>query len=357
MAPVVAALRADTNGRGCEVAVTAQHREMLDQVLELFDISPDYDLNIMAASQTPTDVLAAVVKGIDSILSRTTPDVVLVQGDTTTALGAALAAYYRRIPVGHIEAGLRTYDLSRPFPEEGNRQMIGRIARWHFAPTESAAQNLTAEGVSRDNIFVTGNTVVDALQEVRARPFKFERGPIDDALRSGRRTVLVTAHRRESWGEPLREICLAVRDIVERVDDVQVVFATHLNPAVSEVVHDVLGQIDRVVLTGPQPYHPFVSLMDACDLILSDSGGIQEEAPSLAKPTLVLREVTERPEGLEAGCVRLVGSNRTQIASAAIELLENEEAYRAMALTANPYGDGRAAKRIVDILRTGRAAC
>ena len=350
MAPIIEELKRRPSEFEVSVAVTAQHREMLDQVLELFDIEPDHDLNIMTAGQTLTEITTRAMLGLDPLVVATVPDAVLVQGDTTTTFAAALAAFYHHVPVGHVEAGLRTNDLEHPFPEEANRRLTTRVTRWHFAPTSVSEAHLLAEGVDPSAIHVTGNTVVDALVETVGVPYEFPPGRVADALASGRRIVLVTAHRRENWGEPYRRICSAVREIVERFGDVHVLFATHKNPVVADVAAEMLGGLERVDLIGPQPYLPFVKLMGAAELILSDSGGVQEEAPTLGKPALVMREVTERPEAVDAGVVKLVGTDVARIVDEATVLLTDRAAYDAMAQRANPFGDGRAADRIVDVL-------
>lgn len=323
---------------------------MLDQVLGLFEITPSYDMNIMTTGQSLTDIALGALQGLSPVMEEVAPDVVLVQGDTSTTFIAALAAFYHRVPIGHIEAGLRTHDLSRPFPEEGNRQLTGRITRWHFAPTAVAASHLLEEGIASEQVFVTGNTVVDALLQTRSKPYQFEAGPVADALASGRRIVLVTAHRRENWGAPFEGICAAVAELVERYHDIHVLFATHRNPVVADVAEKLLARTRRVDLIGPQEYLPFIKLMDLATLVLSDSGGVQEEAPTLGKPALVLRDVTERPEAVDAGVVKLVGTDPLRIIREASILLEDSRAYEAMAQAKNPFGDGAAAKRIVDIL-------
>lgn len=350
LAPVIEALRARPSDFDPVVAVTAQHREMLDQVLTLFGIEPEFDLDIMTAGQTLSDIVVNALTGLSPLMEKVRPDAVLVQGDTTTTFVAALAAFLHGVPVGHVEAGLRTHDLARPFPEEGNRQLTTRLARWHFAPTELSRDNLLAEGVSADAVNVTGNTIVDALLATRERPYEFEPGPVRDALASGRRLVLATAHRRENWGEPYERICDAIAELVAAHPDIHVLFATHKNPVVADVAERRLGALERVDLIGPQEYLPFVKLMDAATLILSDSGGVQEEAPTLGKPALVLREVTERPEAVDAGVVRLVGTDATRIVTEASRLLTDEAAYAEMAHASNPFGDGRASVRIAEVL-------
>ena len=350
MAPVIAELKA-RQGFEPVVAVTAQHREMLDQVLALFEITPDHDLDIMQPGQTLTDITVRSLSGLTPLIERVRPDAVLVQGDTTTTFAAALAAFYHKVPVGHVEAGLRTGDVYRPYPEEVNRRLTTRLTTWHFPPTATSAGHLLSEGVSNTDITITGNTVVDALLHVRDLPYTFPAGsPISEAIIKGERIVLVTAHRRESWGEPMARIFSAVHDLAALHSDVHVFVATHRNPIVAEVAYEILGGVDRVDLLGPLEYLPFVKLMAASTLILSDSGGIQEEAPTLGKPALVLREVTERPEAVEAGVVELVGTDRELIVQRASVLLSDRAAYEAMAKPANPFGDGTAARRIVDVL-------
>jgi UDP-N-acetylglucosamine 2-epimerase (non-hydrolysing) len=350
LAPVIEELKRRPEDFQSVVAVTAQHRALLDQVLDLFGIVPDHDLDIMTVGQSLTDITLNALRGLTPLMERVQPDAVIVQGDTTTTFAAALAAFYHGVPVGHVEAGLRTHDLARPFPEEGNRQLATRITRWHFPPTSTAEANLLAEGIDAAAIHVTGNTVVDALLQMRDKPYSFSDGRVADVLTSARRIVLVTAHRRENWGEPFKDICHAVAEIVARFDDVHVLFATHPNPIVADVAHALLGRLERVDLIGPQEYLPFVKLMDAATLILSDSGGVQEEAPTLGKPALVLRNVTERPEAIDAGVVRLVGTDRERIVAEASRLLGDPDAYSEMAQASNPFGDGCAAQRIVDVL-------
>ncbi|MCC7494511.1 MAG: UDP-N-acetylglucosamine 2-epimerase (non-hydrolyzing) [Fimbriimonadaceae bacterium] len=348
MAPLVQALRADSRFR-CSCIVTAQHREMLDQVLAVFGITPDADLDLMRPGQQLADLTARVLTELTPVLRADRPDLVLVQGDTTTVLAASLAAFYEQIAVGHVEAGLRTGDRYNPFPEEINRRLTGRLATLHFAPTDWAAGNLRAEGVAPDSIYLTGNTVIDALQQVAAgeQPWPDD---VDPAALTGRRLLLVTAHRRENLGEPLQAICQALRDIVTAEPETALLFAMHRNPAVRQTVRDVLGDLPRVQLIEPPDYFAFVGLMRRATLILTDSGGIQEEAPALGKPVLVLRRTTERPEGVDAGTARLVGTDRAAIVAAALQLLRDANAWRAMAQAVNPYGDGRAAQRIVEAL-------
>jgi UDP-N-acetylglucosamine 2-epimerase (non-hydrolysing) len=347
MAPVLLELRARPAFEAVLVA-TAQHREMLDQVCRAFSIEPDVDLDLMRPGQSPAQVTARVLTGV----ARQRPDAVLVHGDTTTCLAAALAAFYARIPVGHVEAGLRTHDLSAPWPEEMNRRLTDPLCEWCFAPTERAAANLRAERVPEARIHVTGNTVVDALliarERVRANPPAIPDLPAS-AL-DGRRLILVTGHRRESFGAPLRELCAALRELVRRHPDVVLVYPVHLNPNVLAPVTELLGREERIHLIRPLEYLPFVSLLERASLIITDSGGIQEEAPTFAKPVLVTRDATERPEAIEAGLARLVGTRASAIVEEASRLLSGSKAFAAAKGSGNPYGDGRAAKRIADVL-------
>ena len=353
MAPVLRELGRRSAEFSSRVCVTGQHREMLDQVLELFDIHPDHDLKVMVEDQTPARVASAVLAGLEPILEREKPDWVLVQGDTSTVAAAALAAYYNRCRVGHVEAGLRTHDKWQPFPEEINRRVAGVIADLHFAPTETARQSLVREGVPDAQIVVTGNPVVDALRWVAALPFDVSTLGIPglNGDRGGARVVLVTAHRRENLGRPLEQICLALRDLASRYDGaLRIVYPVHRNPNVWGPVHNLLDGVPGITLTPPLDYLPLVHLMRQAYLVLTDSGGIQEEAPGLGKPVLVLREVTERPEGVAAGTVRLVGTQRGRIVAEVVRLLEDRQEYLRMAQAVNPYGDGHAAERIVEAL-------
>ena len=355
MAPVVRALGNCADFRPT-VTVTGQHREMLDQVTRLFGITPDHDLDIMLPEQSLVDITTRALAGLYRVLDETRPAMVLVQGDAHTTFIGALAAYYHRIPIGHVEAGLRTADKYQPFPEEMNRRMTSALADLHFAATPAARANLLREGIAPTSIVVTGNTVIDALYAVKdlaGIP------PVDGLPRlDGRRLVLVTTHRRENWGEPLREIYLALLELLERFDDLELVFSVHRNPAVRRVVRDVLHGHPRAHLIEPPDYGPWVQLMRRAHLILTDSGGIQEEATALGRPALVLRTVTERPEGVAAGTLRLVGTDRRRIVEEASRLLTDAAAYAAMAQAHNPYGDGRAAERIIQALRFyfGRSA-
>jgi UDP-N-acetylglucosamine 2-epimerase (non-hydrolysing) len=346
MAPVLKLL-AKERGLRSLVCVTAQHRAMLDQVLALFSIRPDQDLDLMREGQSLTEITTRALTELGPYLERERPDLLLVQGDTTTTMASALAAFYRRIPVAHVEAGLRTGDPYYPYPEEVNRRITTVIARHHFAPTERARRNLLAEGVSDAAITVTGNTVIDALLEVTAqKPSRAPRLPL-----RGARLLLVTAHRRENFGAPLLEIAAALKDLAGRYPDVDLVYPVHPNPNVEGPIRKALEGVPGIHLIAPLDYKAFADLMAASFLILTDSGGIQEEAPSLGKPVLVLRDETERPEAVEAGTVRLTGPHRNAIVEAASRLLDSPEAYRAMARSVNPYGDGKAAGRIVEKLR------
>jgi UDP-N-acetylglucosamine 2-epimerase (non-hydrolysing) len=355
MAPLVRRL-AGTDGVDCFVCVTGQHREMLDQVLELFRIRTHFDLNVMKRGQDLYDVTASIMHGMRDVIRDCRPDLVLVHGDTTTTLASSLASFYQRVPVGHVEAGLRTGDLLSPWPEEANRKLTGALAALHFAPTERARQNLLAEGIDDARIVVTGNTVIDALLEVRAL---LAREPAIAAaadahlpcLAPGRRTLVVTGHRRESFGAGFERICAALARIARARPDVDIVYPVHLNPAVREPVNRLLGGMANVHLIEPLQYLPFVRLMDRAELILTDSGGVQEEAPSLGKPVLVMRDTTERQEAVDAGVVRLVGTDEAAIVAGTLALLDDPRACAAMARIANPYGDGHAAARIVDALQ------
>lgn len=349
MAPVVKAL-AEAPDMDPIVTVTAQHRDMLDQVLRLFDITPDYDLNIMSPGQTLYDVTDRALLGLKSVLEEAKPDVVLVHGDTTTTFAGALASFYQEIPVGHVEAGLRTGNIYSPFPEEMNRKLTGSLATYHFAPTSSSESNLVKENINQDHLYVTGNTVIDALATTVREDYVFEEEAIN-ALDSTKRIVLVTTHRRENLGEPMRHVYGAIRQLVEEFEDIQIVFPVHKNPKVRQVVQEELGTVERVTLIDPLDYEPFANLMAKSYLILTDSGGIQEEAPALGKPVLVLRDTTERPEAVTAGTVRLVGTDKDAVHDAAYELLHDKDAYKIMSNSVNPYGDGQASRRIVEALR------
>lgn len=351
MAPVHRALAQDPRFQ-VRVCVTAQHREMLDQVLELFGIEPEYDLDLMRPGQDLSTITGSVLEGLKGVLEEAAPDYVLVHGDTTTTMAASLAAYYARVPVGHVEAGLRTGDIYSPWPEEMNRRLTGSIATLHFAPTEAARANLLREGVDDARIAVTGNTVIDALLTMVERAREGGEGEFSERFEGidlDRRLVLVTGHRRENFGGGFERICEALAEL-SRTPDVEIVYPVHLNPNVQEPVHRILGSLPNVHLIAPQEYLPFLFLMDRAHLIITDSGGIQEEAPSLGKPVLVMRDTTERPEAVEAGTVRLVGTDTKVIVDAARTLLEDEDEYRSMSFAHNPYGDGAASQRIADAL-------
>ena len=348
MAPVIAELKRRPCDFMVKVAVSAQHRELLDQVLDIFEIQPDYDLNIMKSSQSLSQITRRVLHGVEEILQDEKPDFVLVQGDTTTTFAGALAAFYQKIPVGHIEAGLRTYNKYNPFPEEKNRQLVSALADLHFAPTQSAKANLLREGIPSNSIYVTGNTVVDALMTIIQKEFEFNEPPFSAFDFDRRKFILVTSHRRENWGKPMESICLALKDLVLSNKDIEVVFSVHPNPVVYNVVHGLLGKIERIHLIESLSYIPFVHLMNRVYFILTDSGGIQEEAPSLSKPVLLMRETTERPEGVEKGMIKLVGTDRERILMETQRLLDNRQAYEEMIPNENPFGDGKAAFRIVN---------
>ncbi|SDD26819.1 non-hydrolyzing UDP-N-acetylglucosamine 2-epimerase [Kordiimonas lacus] len=352
MAPVYEVLKG-TPSLDVRVAVTAQHREMLDQVLQLFNIKPDYDLNVMKPGQGLTEITAAVLTGLKLVIEDFVPDLLLVHGDTTTTLSASLAAYYQQIPVGHVEAGLRTGNIYSPWPEEINRKVAGMIAQLHFAPTIKAAENLKSESILPASISITGNTVIDALLEVVT---KLEADPEQKAIFDAnfgidpsKRLILVTGHRRESFGGGFQRICDALATLAKRAD-VQIIYPVHLNPNVKGPVESSLGTHERVQLISPQDYLPFVHLMSRADIILTDSGGVQEEAPSLGKPVLVMRDTTERPEALDAGTVKLVGTDADLIVREASKLLDDDSAFEAMARAHNPYGDGHASVRIRDAI-------
>lgn len=357
MAPVVKALAVDSEIEA-KVVVTAQHRQMLDQVLEVFDIRPDRDLNLMRHDQSLAQLTADIFTSLDPVLRELAPDWVLIQGDTTTVMATSILCYYNRIRVGHVEAGLRTGDRWQPFPEEINRRIAGVVADLHFAPTEHSRQNLLREGVPDWRIAVTGNPVIDALNEIIRRPLPVEAQTLLDQhdIRPGsRELILITAHRRENFGKPLEEICAALRWLAERYHQrVHLIYPVHLNPNVQEPVYRLLGGIANISLIPPLDYLPLVHLMRRAKLVLTDSGGIQEEATGLGIPTLVLRRTTERPEGVEAGVLKLVGTDAALIQAEAARLLEDEAAYQAMAQAANPFGDGHAAGRIVAALKEFR---
>ncbi len=344
MAPLILALKAES-WVDVKVLATAQHRELLDQVLEAFGIKPDIDFNIMRQNQALTTLTAKLLLELDAVMLAEKPDAVIAQGDTTSVMAVALACFYHKIPFGHVEAGLRTWDMQNPFPEEMNRVIAGRLSKWHFAPTESSRQNLLREGVLDTDIIVTGNTVIDALLSVADRDADL---PVE--IDSTKRLILVTAHRRENFGEPFDRVCRALLALLERNPDVQVLYPVHPNPNVNATAHRLLGSHPRVVLCDSLDYLPFVTAMKRAYLILSDSGGVQEEAPALGKPVLVLRQETERPEAVEKGVVKLVGTDFDAIVAEVQLLLDDESAYHAMARGVSPYGDGFASKRIVKTL-------
>lgn len=359
MAPLVKALQKDAEHFETKVCVTAQHRQMLDQVLEVFEITPEYDLNIMAPNQDLYDITSKVLLGLRDVLKDFRPDVVLVHGDTTTSMAASLAAFYQQIPVGHVEAGLRTYNMLSPWPEEMNRQVTDRICTYYFAPTEKSRQNLLRECIDDKKIFVTGNTVIDALlmavdiidgkagvkeqlhEELREKGYAVGERPY----------ILVTGHRRENFGDGFLHICRAIKEIAAMHPDMDIVYPVHLNPNVQKPVYELLSGLENVYLISPLDYLPFIYAMQHSTLLLTDSGGVQEEAPSLGKPVLVMRDTTERPEAVEAGTVKLVGTDAAAIVSNVTELLRNKEMYRQMSETHNPYGDGKACQRIIEALR------
>ena len=329
------------------VAVTAQHREMLDQVLELFHIKPDYDLNIMASGQTLYDITTRALNGLKEVIEDAKPDMVLVHGDTTTTFAGALAAFYAQVPVGHVEAGLRTGNKYSPYPEEMNRKLTGSIADMHFAPTSTSKENLLKENVNPEAIMVTGNTVIDALQTTVKANYEFADAEFNKIFARGNRLILMTTHRRENLGEPMRNVYKALRMVLETHADVEAIFPVHKNPKVREIVQEELGGLERVHLIEPMDYEPFANLMGKVDIVLTDSGGIQEEAPALGKPVLVLRDTTERPEAVDAGTVKLVGTGYGDVLRETNLLLDDPAHYQKMAEAANPYGDGKACERII----------
>ena len=345
MAPVILALRRESWAQ-VKVLATAQHRHMLDQVLKFFDIEPDIDLDIMRPNQALATLTARLLLDLDDVLTAETPHVVLVQGDTTTVMAMALACFYHRVPIGHIEAGLRTWDIQNPFPEEANRVIAGRLARWHFAPTEASRRNLLRDGIFDENIYVTGNTVIDSLLMTATKDVNFGFDIAPD-----KRLVLVTSHRRENFGEPFREICRALHTLADRNPDVEFLYPVHPNPNVKDVAHELLKDCGNIQLCEPLDYAPFIAAMKRAYLIISDSGGVQEEAPALGKPVLVLRDETERPEAVELGVVRLVGPHFSRIVEETQRLLDDSVWYASMARGISPYGDGSAAGRIVKVLR------
>jgi len=351
MAPVILALKGCPD-IDCQVLATAQHREMLDQVLQIFKIKPDIDLDIMRQNQTLTALTARLLFELDDVLLKEKPAAVLAQGDTTTVMTVAMACFYHKIPFGHVEAGLRTGDMANPFPEEMNRVVAGKLAQWHFAPTKGARQNLLEEGVADRNIYITGNTVIDALMSVKERDTQL---PFE--LDINKRLILVTAHRRENFGEPFKKICRALLALAERNKDIQILYPVHPNPNVKDMAYDILDHHPRIILCEPLDYLFFVEAMKRSFIIVSDSGGVQEEAPALGKPVLVLRHETERPEAVEEGVVKLIGPVFDKIVNSVQHLLDNEDVYKKMACGVSPYGDGKAAGRISQVLLDYFSSC
>lgn len=349
MAPLIVELE-KTPQIQCIVCVTAQHREMLDQVLELFNIVPQYDLNIMKQKQSLTGITCSVLQGLENVFEKELPDIVLVHGDTTTTFAASLAAFYRKITVGHVEAGLRTHNKFFPYPEEINRKLTGALADLHFAPTNISKENLLREGIDESRIFVTGNTVIDAMKYTIKENYVFENCELNAIDYKNKKIILVTAHRRENWGAGIENICNALKNVVFENKDVEVLYLVHPNPVVKDMVYNILGNLDRIHLLQPIDTKEIHNLMKKCYLVMTDSGGIQEEAPHLGKPVLVLRKVTERVEAEKAGTVRLVGTNVNEIVLEANKLLRNSEEYNQMSKSINPYGDGNASSKIVDSL-------
>lgn len=353
MAPVIKKLK-NKFGGGVKVCVTAQHRQMLDQVLSIFNIVPDYDLNIMHSNQTLSDITCFAIKGLEEILINDKPDRVIVQGDTTTTFAAALSAFYREIPVDHIEAGLRSHNIYSPWPEEMNRRMTSCLTDLHFAPTKISADNLLREGINKEKIFITGNTVIDALIQIQSliennQEIKSQLTNQFSYLDSSKKIILVTSHRRENFGEGIEHICQALTKLAQR-EDIQFIFPVHLNPNIQKIVFEYLKDYKNVFLIKPQDYLSFVYLMKICYLVLTDSGGLQEEAPTFGKPVLIMRDTTERPEGVAAKIAKLVGTNPDVIVNETIRLLDDKDLYTQISIAQNPYGDGHAANRIVDVI-------
>lgn len=352
MAPIVKALKKDEDNFISKICVTAQHRDMLDQVLRIFDIKPDYDLNIFESGQTLTQITCRALTGLEEAIEDFKPDLILVQGDTTTVFSGALAAFYHQVKIGHVEAGLRSGNLYSPYPEEANRMMTGVITEFHFAPTETSKNNLLREGYDENKIFITGNTSIDALSWVIDDNYKFEEEIINNIDFENKRVILLTAHRRENIGKPMENIFSALKYIAEENKNVEIIYPMHLNPKVRKIAHRIFEGMESVHLIEPLDYLPFTNLMNKCYLVVTDSGGVQEEAPSLGKPVLVVRRETERPEGIEAGTAKLAGTDRENIYNELHILLNNEEEYKKMANAVNPYGDGRAAEHIVEAIKT-----
>ena len=349
MAPIIKAMK-KRDDIDTVVCITAQHREMLDQVLKLFDIIPNYDLNIFKPGQSLTEITTKAIMGLEEIIKSEEPDILLVQGDTTTVFAGALAAFYQKVKIGHVEAGLRSGNLYSPYPEEANRKLTGVLTDFHFAPTERNRQNLLLENYPADKIFITGNTVIDALKYAINDNFSFENPVLNEIDYNNKRIILLTSHRRENIGRPMENIFKAVNDIAEKYKDVEIIFPMHLNPKVRSIAYNILGSNSQVHLVEPMDYEPFTNLMVRCHIVVTDSGGLQEEAPALGKPVLVVREETERPEGIEAGTAKLVGTDYKPIYDNLELLLSNDLEYEKMAKAVNPYGDGKASEKIVEIL-------
>jgi len=350
MAPVVKRLEAEENIDSI-VCVTAQHREMLDQVLDLFDITPNYDLNIMKPGQTLSEITSRALIGLEEVIKKEMPNMILVHGDTTTTFVGSLAAFYSMVKVGHVEAGLRSGNMYSPYPEEMNRSLTGRLAHLHFAPTKGNIDNLLNEGIKKEDIVLTGNTVIDALISVIDDEYKFDVEKLNNIDYKNKKVVLLTSHRRENLGKPMEKIFTAVKRVVEKNSNVEVVFPVHLNPKVRDIAFSILGDVDRVHLIEPLDYLPFANLINKCDIVLTDSGGIQEEAPSLGKPVIVLRTETERPEAVDAGTVKIAGIEEEAIFKLTDRLINDAEEYKSMASAVNPYGDGKAAEKIVEAIK------
>ena len=350
MAPIVNLLNKDEKFEH-KVCVTAQHRDMLDQVLNIFNIKPDYDLNIFEHGQSLSQITNRSITGLEDVIQDFKPEILLVQGDTTNVFSAALAGFYHQVKIGHVEAGLRSGNLYSPYPEEANRKLTGVLTHYHFAPTERAKNNLIHEGYKASQIYVTGNTVIDALLQVVDKDYIFDNETLQGVNFENKKIILLTAHRRENIGKPMKNVFTAIRSIVVDNDDVEVIYPVHLNPKVREIADEILGKIDRVHLIEPLDYLPFANLIAKCYLVVTDSGGIQEEAPSLGKPVLVVRNETERPEGIEAGTAKLAGIDRDRIYNYLDILINNQEAYKKMENAINPYGDGKAAERIIKIIK------
>jgi len=350
MAPVLKELQEKKDVFKTVVAITAQHRQILDQVLELFRLRSDYDLDIMEESQTLYYVTTSSLSKLEKVIAKEKPDLVLVQGDTTTTFAATLAAFYQRVPVGHIEAGLRSHDRFNPYPEEINRLLTDALCNLHFAPTPLARRNLLSENIGKESIFVTGNTVIDALYLALKKPHEIRNSVLKRIDFAKKRVILLTSHRRENWGLPLENICLSIKQLVHKYSDLEIVYPVHPNPNVRNTVKRILKNTSRISLTNPLDYLDFINLMSRCFLVLTDSGGLQEEAPSLGKPVLVLRKVTERPEGVAAGTVKVIGLSKKKIFDETCRLLDSRKLYGRMATSVNPYGDGKASRRIVDAI-------